>query len=42
MIVTTDHSNYDYEKMVSEDILLYNTRSATKNVRNYGEKINKL
>ena len=42
VIITTDHSLYDYEKIVAEANLLYDTRNATKNVVNNREKINKL
>jgi UDP-N-acetyl-D-glucosamine dehydrogenase len=42
VIITTDHSNYDYEKLVAEASLLYDTRNATKHVKNNREKINKL
>ena len=42
VIITTDHSSYDYEKIMEEATLLYNTRNATKHVVNNREKINKL
>jgi UDP-N-acetyl-D-glucosamine dehydrogenase len=42
VIITTDHTNYDYERIVAEAILLYDTRNATKNVVKNREKINKL
>ena len=42
VIITTDHSGYDYEKIVAEASLLYDTRNATKHVVNNREKINKL
>jgi len=42
VIITTDHSSYDYEKIVTEASLLYDTRNATKQVVNNREKINKL
>lgn len=42
VIITTDHSCYDYELMVDRAKLLYDTRNATKNVRNNRDKINKL
>ncbi len=42
VIITTDHSSYDYEKIVAKASLLYDTRNATKNVVNNREKINKL
>ncbi|WP_443662004.1 nucleotide sugar dehydrogenase [Clostridium sp.] len=42
VIITTDHSSYDYERIVAESPLLYDTRNATKYVVNNREKINKL
>ncbi|MBX4261734.1 nucleotide sugar dehydrogenase [Clostridium estertheticum] len=42
VIITTDHSSYDYERIVAEATLLYDTRNATKHVKNNREKINKL
>lgn len=42
VLITTDHSSYDYEKLVSEAALLYDTRNATKEVKNNREKIHKL
>ena len=42
VIITTDHSSYDYEKIVAEASLLYDTRNATRRVVNNREKINKL
>lgn len=42
VIITTDHSCYNYEKIVEEASLLYDTRNATKHVVNNREKINKL
>ena len=42
VIITTDHSCYNYEKIVEEASLLYDTRNATKHVINNREKINKL
>ena len=42
VLITTDHSCYDYEVIVEKAKLLYDTRNATKNVRNNREKINKL
>jgi UDP-N-acetyl-D-glucosamine dehydrogenase len=41
-IITTDHSCYDYEDIVKRAKLLYDTRNATKDVKNNREKINKL
>lgn len=42
VIITTNHSNYDYESIVEKAKLLYDTRNATKDVKNNREKINKL
>ncbi|AYD39798.1 nucleotide sugar dehydrogenase [Clostridium fermenticellae] len=42
VIITTDHSDYDYEEVVSRAKLLYDTRNATKDVKNNREKIHKL
>lgn len=42
VVITTDHSCYDYESIVEKANLLYDTRNATKNVKNNREKINKL
>lgn len=42
VIITTDHSNYDYEEIVSRAKILYDTRNATKDVKNNREKIHKL
>lgn len=42
VVITTDHSSYDYEKIVAEASLLYDTRNATKNVKNNRKKITKL
>lgn len=42
VIITTNHSCYDYQKIVDEASLLYDTRNATKDVKNNREKINKL
>lgn len=42
VIITTDHSDYDYEFVVENAELLYDTRNATKNVVKNREKINKL
>lgn len=42
VIITTGHSCYDYERIVKEANLLYDTRNATKHVLNNREKINKL
>lgn len=42
VIITTNHSNYDYESIVEKAQLLYDTRNATKDVKNNREKINKL
>lgn len=42
IIITTNHSCYDYQKIVNEAKILYDTRNATKDVKNNREKINKL
>ncbi|KZL93728.1 nucleotide sugar dehydrogenase [Clostridium magnum] len=42
VIITTDHSNYDYEEIVSRAKIVYDTRNATKDVKNNREKIHKL
>lgn len=42
VLITTDHSCYDYETIVERAKLLYDTRNATKHVKNNREKINKL
>ncbi|MDP4177093.1 MAG: nucleotide sugar dehydrogenase [Bacillota bacterium] len=42
VIITTNHSNYDYEKIVEKANIIYDTRNATKDVKNNREKINKL
>jgi UDP-N-acetyl-D-glucosamine dehydrogenase len=42
VIITTNHSVYDYESIVERASLLYDTRNATKDVKNNRNKINKL
>lgn len=42
VLITTDHTDYDYEGIVENAKLLYDTRNATKNVKNNRQKINKL
>ncbi|MCT8977261.1 nucleotide sugar dehydrogenase [Clostridium sp. CX1] len=42
VIITTDHSCYDYEEIVSRAKIVYDTRNATKDVKNNREKIFKL
>ncbi|WP_017212240.1 nucleotide sugar dehydrogenase [Clostridium beijerinckii] len=42
VIITTNHSCYDYESIVSRAKVVYDTRNATKNVVNNREKIYKL
>lgn len=42
VVITTAHSNIDYELVVEKAKLLYDTRNATKNVKNNRDKINKL
>lgn len=42
VIITTNHSCYDYQEVVNKAKLLYDTRNATKNVAENREKIHKL
>ncbi|WP_294156038.1 nucleotide sugar dehydrogenase [uncultured Clostridium sp.] len=42
VIITTNHSCYDYEKIVERAKVVYDTRNATKNVVNNRDKIFKL
>ena len=42
VIITTNHSCYDYESIVARAEVVYDTRNATKNVINNREKIYKL
>lgn len=42
VLITTDHTDYDYEGIVENAKLLYDTRNATKDVKNNRQKINKL
>lgn len=42
VIITTNHSCYEYQKIVDEASILYDTRNATKDVKNSREKIHKL
>jgi UDP-N-acetyl-D-glucosamine dehydrogenase len=42
VVITTDHTDFDYEYIVEKSKLLYDTRNAAKNVKNNREKINKL
>lgn len=42
VIITTNHSCYDYESIVARAKVIYDTRNATKNVVNNREKIYKL
>ncbi|OFI05785.1 UDP-N-acetyl-D-glucosamine 6-dehydrogenase [Clostridium acetireducens DSM 10703] len=42
VIITTNHSCYDYETIVAKANILYDTRNATKDVKNNREKIHKL
>lgn len=42
VIITTNHSCYDYDEIVSRAKVVYDTRNATKNVKNNREKIYKL
>jgi UDP-N-acetyl-D-glucosamine dehydrogenase len=42
VIITTDHSCYDYETIVDRSKIVYDTRNATKDVKNNRDKIHKL
>lgn len=42
VVITTNHSCYDYEKITEMASIIYDTRNATKNVKNNREKIHKL
>lgn len=42
VIITTDHSDYDYEKIAAEAKIIYDTRNAMKDVKNNKGKIHKL
>ena len=42
VVITTNHSCYDYEEIVDRSKVVYDTRNATKNVVNNREKIYKL
>lgn len=42
VLITTDHTDYDYEGIVENAKLLYDTRNAAKDVKNNRQKINKL
>ncbi|MFL0247947.1 nucleotide sugar dehydrogenase [Candidatus Clostridium stratigraminis] len=42
VIITTNHSCYDYQEVVNKAKLLYDTRNATKDVKENRNKINKL
>lgn len=42
VVITTNHSCYDYEAIVAKAKVVYDTRNATKNVINNREKIYKL
>jgi len=42
VVITTNHSCYDYEKIVEKASIIYDTRNATKDVVNNRNKINKL
>jgi len=42
VVITTNHSCYDYEKIVEKASILYDTRNATKDVVKNRNKINKL
>ncbi|MCH7687235.1 MAG: UDP-N-acetyl-D-glucosamine dehydrogenase, partial [Planctomycetes bacterium] len=42
VIITTDHSKYDFENIVKHANLIIDTRNATKSVQNAGGKIIRL
>ncbi|MBL4938141.1 nucleotide sugar dehydrogenase [Clostridium sp. YIM B02515] len=42
VIITTNHSCYEYQEIVDRAKIIYDTRNATKGVKNNREKINKL
>lgn len=42
VVITTNHSNIDYEALVEKAKIVYDTRNATKEVKNNREKIYKL
>ncbi|WP_163195285.1 nucleotide sugar dehydrogenase [Clostridium thermarum] len=42
VIITTDHSDYNYEAIVENAKIVYDTRNATKEVKTNREKIHKL
>lgn len=42
VLITTDHSCYDYEAITDKAKIIYDTRNATKNVSNNRDKIHKL
>ncbi|HBF76219.1 MAG TPA: UDP-N-acetyl-D-glucosamine dehydrogenase [Clostridiaceae bacterium] len=42
VIITTDHSCYDYQDIVNRAKIVYDTRNATKEVKENRQKINKL
>lgn len=42
VVITTNHSNIDYEALVEKSKIVYDTRNATKEVKNNREKIYKL
>jgi UDP-N-acetyl-D-glucosamine dehydrogenase len=42
VIITTNHSSYDYEDIVSKSQLVFDTRNATKHLKKFKKKIIKL
>ena len=42
VIITTNHSCYPYEEIVERAAIIYDTRNATKDVKNNRHKIHKL
>ncbi len=39
VVITTNHSEYDYEMIVENSIAVFDSRNATKNVKKYRKKI---
>jgi len=39
VVITTDHSSYDYDLIVKQAPYVFDTRNATRNVKHYREKI---
>jgi UDP-N-acetyl-D-glucosamine dehydrogenase len=39
VVIATDHSSYDYERIVRESKLVADTRNATRHVKEYRDRI---